>query len=127
MDWRRLPLDVSVDSDTWTAIAHVPLRRQMLIPGAKVLGVGRAGIGAVAPDCRIARCQRAVGDGGNRLAQRRHAERAMADRRQVLGAHLRPEAGQTLQPGLGAEAIRPEQQPRAESASLEGYIDGGAL
>ena len=36
MDAERIPLDVPVDHDAAAAIAHVPLRREILIPGAVV-------------------------------------------------------------------------------------------
>ena len=54
---------------------------------AGMLGIGGARIRAVAPDRRIAHRQRAVGHDGDRLAQRRHADIAMADIRQILGGH----------------------------------------
>ena len=47
MDAQRVSLDVPVDHDAATAVAHVPLRGEILIPGAEVLGVGGASGGAV--------------------------------------------------------------------------------
>ena len=58
---QRFPLDMPVDHDAAAAVADVPLRRQVLVPGAEVLGIGRAGRRPVAPDRRVAGVQRAVG------------------------------------------------------------------
>ena len=105
----------------------MPLRRQVLIPCSEVLGVGRAGGGAVAPDRGIAGVQRAVGDDGDRLAQRRHAEVPTPDISQVLAGDARSEARHALQPGIGAEAVQAEQQARSQHGSIEVLVGRRAL
>ena len=70
MDAQRFPLDMPVNHDAPTAVADVPLGREILVPRAEVLGVGRAGGGTVAPDRRVAGMQRAVGDDSDGPAQR---------------------------------------------------------
>jgi hypothetical protein len=58
-----------INHNTRATVTHVPLRRHILIPGAEVLGVGRAGRRAGAPDCGIAGMERPVGDDRDGLAQ----------------------------------------------------------
>lgn len=53
MDAQRFALDVPVNHDAATAVADMPLCRQVLIPGTEVLGIGRARICAGSPDCGI--------------------------------------------------------------------------
>ena len=43
-----------VDHDAAATVADVPLRREVLVPRAEVLGIRGAGRGAVAPDRRVA-------------------------------------------------------------------------
>src|SRR5208282_5021118 len=62
MNAQRVPLDMPIDHDAAPAVAHVPLRRQVLIPGADVLGIRCARRRSVAPDCWIAGAQGAVRD-----------------------------------------------------------------
>ena len=70
MDAQRVALDVPVDHDATPAVADVPLRGEVLVPGAEVLGIGGAGRGPAAPDRRVAGAQRAIGNDGHRTAQR---------------------------------------------------------
>ena len=60
MDAQRFPLDIPVDHDAPAAVAHLPLGRKVLVPSAEVLGIGRAGGCAFAPDSRVAGIQRAL-------------------------------------------------------------------
>ncbi len=69
MDAQRLALDVPVDHYAAAAVAHVPLRGEILVPGPEVLRVRSAGSGAVSPNRRIARVESPVRDDGSRLAQ----------------------------------------------------------
>ena len=48
-------LDMPVDHDAATAVADMPLGHQVLVPGAKLLGVGGASRRALAPDGRVRR------------------------------------------------------------------------
>src|SRR5512135_2509364 len=62
MDAQRFSLDVPVDHDAAAAIAHVPLRCQVLIPRTEMFGIGRASRRSFAPDRRITGTQRTIID-----------------------------------------------------------------
>ena len=58
-----------VDHDAAAAVADVPLRHQVLVPGAELLGVGGTCRRALAPDAGVAGTQGGVDDLRDRLAQ----------------------------------------------------------
>src|SRR5215471_21556930 len=64
IDAHRLFLHVPIDHDASSAIPDVPFRHQILIPGAKLLGIRGTGGGPFAPDVRVSNGKRGVGDLG---------------------------------------------------------------
>ena len=127
MNAQRVPLDMPVDHDAAAAIAHVPLRRQVLVPGAKVLGIRCAGRRSVAPDCRISGMQRAVGDDGNGLPQRVDRDISAPDIGKILGGCARLEPGHALKPGVRSEPVQAKQEPRAQNGAIQGLVSRRAF
>ena len=115
-------LDMPVDHDAAPAIADVPLCRQVLVPGAEVLGIGCAGRRSVAPDRRIAGMQRAVGDDGDGLPQRVDRDVSAPDIGEILGGRARLEPGHALQPGIRSEPVQAKQEPRAQNRAIQGLV-----
>src|SRR5208282_4041840 len=89
MNAQRVPLDMPIDHDAAPAVAHVPLRRQVLIPGAEVLGIRCARRRSVAPDCWIAGAQGAVRDDCDSLA---HGVDGYISARQTISPRTSPDA-----------------------------------
>ena len=61
-------LDVPIDHHPATAVAHVPFREEILIPGPELLGIGGTRGGAFPPDVGSANTEDRVDDCGNRVA-----------------------------------------------------------
>ena len=127
VDAQRFPLDVPVDHDAAAAVADMPLRRQVLVPGAEVLGIGRAGGCSVAPDRRVAGVQRAVGHDGDRPPQRLDAEIAPPHVGEVLVGHPGSEPRHALQAGVGSDPVQAKQQPRLQDRPIQRLIGGRAF
>ncbi len=127
VDAQRFSLDVPVDHDAAAAVADVPLRREVLVPGSEVLGVGRAGRRPIAPDGRVAGVQRAVGHDGDRPPQRVDAEVAPPHVGEVLVGHPGLQGRHAPQAGVGPDPVQAEQEPRLQDRPIQGLVGGRAL
>ena len=85
MNAQRVALDMPIDHDATPAVAHMPLRGQVLVPGAEVLGIRCTRRRPVTPDGWIASTQRAVCDDGNGLAQGIDRDIPAPDIGEILG------------------------------------------
>ena len=85
MNAQRVALDMPVDHDAAPAVAHMPLRGQVLVPGAEVLGIRCTRRRAIAPDCRVPSMQRAVCDDRDSLAQGVDRDISAPDIGEILG------------------------------------------
>ena len=126
MDAQRLPLDVPVDHDPAPAIADVPLGREVLVPGTEVLAVRGAGVCALAPDQRITGVERAIGHGGDGLAQLVHCDIAPTGVEQVLVGGAVLDGVHALESGVGAEAVEAQQQAWPQNRAVERLVGRGA-
>src|SRR5260221_10597025 len=73
-----------VNHDAFTAVAHVPLRHEVLITGAELFGVRSAGRRRLAPDMRQADPKHPIDNLGNGFAEfffssRRRHTRSLCD------------------------------------------------
>ncbi len=62
-------LNMPVNHDAFTAVAHVPLRHEVLIPSAELFGVRCAGRRRLAPDMRQANPKHRIDNLRNRFAE----------------------------------------------------------
>src|SRR3954469_18001135 len=83
-----------------------PLGREVLVPGTEVLAVRGAGVCALAPDQRITSVERAIGHGGDGLAQLVHCDIAPTGVEQVLVGGAVLDGVHALESGVGAEPLR---------------------
>jgi hypothetical protein len=90
---QRILIDMPIDHHTAPAIADVPLRGEVLVPGSEVLGIRCAGCRAVTPDPWIAGMQCAVGDNGNGLSQRVNGNVSASDIGEIFGGRAGSEPG----------------------------------
>ena len=127
VDAQGVSLDVPVDHDAAPAVAHMPLGGEILVPGAVVLRIGGASGGARSPNSGISGLKRAVGNGRDGSAQRIDADIAAPDIRQILRRHTRFQARHALQPGIGAEPVQAQEQPRLQHRALKGFVGGRTL
>lgn len=111
-----------VDHDAAPAVAHMPLCRQVLVPGAEVLGIRCARRRSVAPDGRIANPQRAVCDDGDGLAQGIDRDIPAPDIGEILGGRAGLETRHALKSGVRAEAVQAKQEPRPQNRAIEGLV-----
>ena len=65
-----------VNHDATATVADVPLRHQVLVPGAKLLGIGGTCRRAFTPNAGVAGTQGGVDDLGDRLAHALAGEEA---------------------------------------------------
>lgn len=66
-----MPLNVPVNHDAFSAVAHVPLGHEVLIPSAELFRVRSARRRSLAPDMRQADPKDAIDNLGNGLAEGR--------------------------------------------------------
>ena len=118
VDAQRFPLDMPVNHHAAPAISDVPLRGQVLVPGAEVLAVGGAGVGALAPDQGITGSEGAVRHDSDGFAQLVHGDVAASGIEQVLVGGAVLGGVHALQPGVGAKAVQAQQQARAQHRTV---------
>jgi hypothetical protein len=118
VDAQALLFDMPVDHDPAPAVADVPLRGKVLIPGAEVFGVGGTSGCSIAPDRWVAGVQRAVGHGCNRVPEPVGRDIAAARVGQIPIARPAVARGvHAFQAGVGAEPVQAQQQARGRSAA----------
>jgi hypothetical protein len=122
MNAQRVALDMPIDHDATPAVAHMPLRGQVLVPGAEVLGIRCTRRRPVTPDGWIASTQRAVCDDGNGLAQGIDRDIPAPDIGEILGGRAGLETRHALKSGVRSEAVQAKQKPRPQHRSIEGLI-----
>ena len=127
MNAQRVPIDMPIDHDTAPAVADVPLRSEVLVPGSEVLGIRCAGRCPVTPDPRIAGAQRAIGHNGNGLPQRIDRDISAPDIGEMLGRRAGLEPGHALKPSICSEPVQAKQEPRTQNGAIQGLVGGRAL
>src|SRR3954462_15920597 len=103
MDAHRTALDVPVDHHPAPAIAGVPLGHQVLVEGAEVLAVRRAGSRALTSDPGGTRGERRVDHTPGRIAQGVGVEITASREQEFLVAEAVPADGEALQPSIGTQ------------------------
>ena len=104
-------LDMPIDHDTAATVADVPLRHQVLIPGAKLLGVGGTCRRSLAPDAGMAGTQSGVDDLGDCLAHALAGDEAPPHIEQVPIGDIVLTCRHALEAGVSADPVQTEQQP----------------
>ena len=115
-----------VNHDAFTAVAHVPLRHEVLIPCAKLFRVRGTGRGPFTPDVRMSDTEDRTDHSPNGIPHVVFSDEATADVEQVfiagpvfLGVHA-------FQAGVGAEPVQAQQQARPQRGAIERLIGCGA-
>ena len=122
IDAGAVALDMPVDHDTTATVADVPLRHQVLIPGAELLGVGGTCRRALAPDARMAGTQCGVDDLRDRLAQALARDEAPAHIEQLPVGEIILACRHALETGVGADPVQAQQQPFLKCRTREVFV-----
>ena len=105
------------------AIAGVPFRHQVAVPGAELRGIRTAGRAGLAPDRGIADRQCRVGHACRCSPQRVRVDIAAVDMEQFVIADVAEPRRRRVDPGIGARRIERQQQPPVPvyAARLRGW------
>src|SRR5258708_6272265 len=115
-----------VNHDAFTAVAHVPLRHEVLIPSAELLGVRCAGRRRLAPDMRQANPKHRIDNLRNRFAEGLFVDETSAHIYQIGVAFGPSAATYALQSSVraartsrvrGASATSPDPETRVRLRS----------
>ncbi len=127
IDAGRLTLDMPVDHHPASAIARVPFRHQVAIPGSELGGIRTAGRARLAPDRRIADRQCRVGHACRCGTQRVRVDIAAVDMEQFVIADVADTDGDAFYPGIGPRCIERQQQPPVPVCTRHDFAAGGSL
>ena len=119
VDAGRFALHVPVDEYSRPAIARVPLRHQILVPGREFLGVRRAGRGAFTPDLRESDTEDGIDHLGNRCPHGLFGEKAIARIEQIPVALPMITRGDPFETDIGTQSVQAEQQPFLDGRTIQ--------
>jgi hypothetical protein len=106
VDADRMPFNMPVNHDAFTAVAHVPLRHEVLIPSAELFGVRCAGRRRLAPDMRQANPKHRIDNLRNGFAEGLLADETSAHIDQIGVAFGPSAATYALQSSVRAQPVQ---------------------
>src|SRR5215510_5082564 len=108
-----------VDHDPWAAIAHMPLRQEVLVPGAEPFRVTRARGRPLAPEGGIAYREDRVTDLRNGGAEGLLVYVAATDIEQILIAIHPTAITHPFEPRVRPQSVQTEEQTTLQHARVE--------
>ena len=116
-----------IDHDALAAIAQVPLGEQIVVPGAKLLGVRRAGRRGLSPYVFLAHAKDGIGhvrNGGTQLVflneAPAHVEEVLVGFPMLAGAH-------PFESRISPHGVEGEQQSLAQHLAIQDFTSGGTF
>ncbi len=119
--------DMPIDHDALAAIAQVPFGEQIVIPGAKLLGVRGAGGGGFSPDVFPAHAKDGIGHVRNGRTQLLFLNVASAHVEEVLIGFPMLTGAHPFEARIGPHGVEGEQQPFAQNLPIQDFASGGTF
>lgn len=113
-----------VDHHPAFPVPDTPFRKEVLIPGSKLLAIRSAGGRCLAPDLGRAGVEDAVHHAGYRRPELLLVDETAPDVAEVTVAALRVSRGYSLEARVGTETVETEQQTLSQGVRIENLSGG---